>query len=1798
MSGRAESSTTYVHGNRERKNYPYLRDEIRQRAQKAADYYHNTVLKDNEQPIVDPVDENSLSKSSTGPEVQVVHGGSLDRLNRQNDNTPGNEANNRMMSSGEFRATPVNLDYVMLDDLPIKNEFKRHHELRNSGHTPRPSVRERVERFTDDRRRRGSPSFLRRNPKLAIHEKGDGGSALTPANLKALSRSENKSLFYPIRKSSSNSTIDGYDANVNLFSSRARDYGSTSSIDVQSHSGDSFFQMLQELKTENDQRSPAPPSFQELLQGKGHPQSQQNPPPPQSFKPQATPVEKVATKHEKDAPDVENVLSPQQKRRAQFKREKVKGRSKSVTGGESSFLKKIRGTKSESSERTRSSDISEIEVDTRVGRKAFSHYDMQSMCVDLSDLIGKRDSLLRRKNTATGASAASTATPQGSMENLLEIEELEDGDGKSNELVLSCPCFTNEIGGETIRKVSIARTGRSMRRYLHCGIVEGGKDLQNLIGNKGNYSRGPLLEHIDYGAFYYRKYFQGQEHHNYLGIDDQLGPLAISIKREKLEEEDNSTDNKETTHYQYRVIVRTSELTVLRGSVSEELIPSSSKHNTSRSLPHRDILEFIIPDVNLSCLRLATNAPKMIDNLMKIDEQAISKKYKIGILFCKAEQNTEEEMYNNEFGSPAFEEFLDCLGTKVRLKDFEKFRAQLDNKCDSTGTHSLYATYQDIEIMFHVSTMLPFSNSNKQQLLRKRHIGNDIATIIFQEPGAKPFSPITIRSQFQHVFVIVRAHEPNTENVRYSVAVSRSNDVPAFGPYYGANMKFTKSASFAEFLLAKVINGENAVHKSEKFVAMATRTRLEYLKDLAENSVTQTTIDSSSKLGKFAIFDRKKEKIAHKIPPDMSLKGALVWYVQADQWSPLAGGEYDQVGDFSLSDPVDSILGISTELFTLMEFSSKLPIFSIPSMAVIGWTANGNCLKVYFNDGDCVVLHLVEGGDGIKEVVKRLMMVSKGHETNEVTLRRNGLGQLGFHVHFQGVVAEVDQYGFAWTAGLRKSCRLVEICKVAVCTLTHDQMIDLLRTSATVKVVVIPAHEDGSPRKGLISSDYVPTEGAIRTGRTINRRDSSKLRSHSAGTGIRNKDKDYGRHGRTPTTPVVLSNGAPRSTPQWSRPTDNQSIQPNDQQPPPPKITSSDYEQLDNARTGLAIDDIEAKHLRQVSIELQRNQQGSDSSGLGSLERMSREEVNRNLMEHRGSRESNRSYRQTETNNNKQYRQSDAVNHRHRSSKDESEMEAITPTNFNQSRGESPYSNTKKYRMGNTAVQGNPKHSSRDPFSSNVNEEKWYDTTDDTIEDGYHADSGYQDSTMTVSKDSLVDQGYGSGPPILPDPQGFHGEYLDQMTYGPPERYSPSQSPSYQRTGQEFTFDIPRSNTYDGIHIPSNSNLSDHSTQSSGSGHRELGGSLRPRRQGNQSPNRSPAMPRRVRPRSPESRGSPMRGAREYSSQRVRGNGANYSSNSSLSDANSPRQARRKILDPKQSSNESLSSRLRPGVTKPTKPASSLQEDLRKLLSTNELDSEQTPQSLATYPGKANNQTWSSLQRTLSDESIAAGGGPYKRLGEHGEQGNESMFSQAFPALVRVRRLQRQKQNIAKIIINESLNFCRLSPFAENSDSVSQTGSTPAVFPLPDNASHLDWQNLVATASRAFEGSDHHNGKVASVDRLNDNVSDVNELTPSFQRNYMGRKDVRYRSSGGARYKSQQKTPTRAVNGDLNTPHDKGQIKKLAHELSRERSEKQSLEDQIEKLRQDNMRLQEESQTASTQLRKFTEWFFNSIDRQ
>lgn len=43
-----------------------------------------------------------------------------------------------------------------------------------------------------------------------------------------------------------------------------------------------------------------------------------------------------------------------------------------------------------------------------------------------------------------------------------------------------------------------------------------------------------------------------------------------------------------------------------------------------RGLPLKEVLEQVVPELNLSCLRLALSTPKVTEQLLKLDEQGVS----------------------------------------------------------------------------------------------------------------------------------------------------------------------------------------------------------------------------------------------------------------------------------------------------------------------------------------------------------------------------------------------------------------------------------------------------------------------------------------------------------------------------------------------------------------------------------------------------------------------------------------------------------------------------------------------------------------------------------------------------------------------------------------------------------------------------------------------------------------------------------------------------------------------------------------------------------------------------------------------------------------------------------------------------------------------------------------------------------------------------------------------------------------------------------------------------------------------
>lgn len=238
--------------------------------------------------------------------------------------------------------------------------------------------------------------------------------------------------------------------------------------------------------------------------------------------------------------------------------------------------------------------------------------------------------------------------------------------------------------------------------------------------------------------------FLFQEHSNLIGMDEILGPVLLSVKTENVANQEHT-----------RILLR------LTSGTMHELVPTTCLGNSPSPAKMAKLLNEQLNVDNF----MPVLCPKSSQMIANYDEHVLVSNFKFGVLYQKFAQTTEEELFCNDETSPAFEQFLNLLGKRIQLKDHKGYRGGLDIRNGHTGDEAVYEVFKEREIMFHVSTLLPYTESDPQQLQRKRHIGNDIVAIVFQEANT-PFSPDMIASHFLHAFIVVQVVDPNTPNMR------------------------------------------------------------------------------------------------------------------------------------------------------------------------------------------------------------------------------------------------------------------------------------------------------------------------------------------------------------------------------------------------------------------------------------------------------------------------------------------------------------------------------------------------------------------------------------------------------------------------------------------------------------------------------------------------------------------------------------------------------------------------------------------------------------------------------------------------------------------------------------------------------------------------------------------------------------------------------------------------------------------------------------------------------------------------
>ncbi|XP_077591902.1 rap1 GTPase-activating protein 1 isoform X10 [Stigmatopora nigra] len=313
-------------------------------------------------------------------------------------------------------------------------------------------------------------------------------------------------------------------------------------------------------------------------------------------------------------------------------------------------------------------------------------------------------------------------------------------------------------------------------------------------------------------ATLYRKHFLAKEHFNYYSTDSALGHLVFSLKYDVIGDQEH-----------LRLMLRTRQKTY------HDVIPISCLTEFPNVV---QMAKLVCEEVNVDRF-FPVLYPKASRLIVTFDEHVMSNNFKFGVIYQKFGQTSEEELFGNSQESPAFVEFLEFLGEKIELHNFKGFRGGLDVTHGQTGAESVYCNYGNKEVMFHVSTKLPYTEGDTQQLQRKRHIGNDIVAIVFQEENT-PFVPDMIASNFLHAYIVVQVDNPCSENVLYKVSVTARDDVPFFGPALPNPAVFKKGLDFHEFLFTKLINAEYACYKAEKFAKLEERTRSALLETLYE----------------------------------------------------------------------------------------------------------------------------------------------------------------------------------------------------------------------------------------------------------------------------------------------------------------------------------------------------------------------------------------------------------------------------------------------------------------------------------------------------------------------------------------------------------------------------------------------------------------------------------------------------------------------------------------------------------------------------------------------------------------------------------------------------------------------------------------------------------------------------------------------------------------------------------------------------------------------------------------------------
>ena len=152
---------------------------------------------------------------------------------------------------------------------------------------------------------------------------------------------------------------------------------------------------------------------------------------------------------------------------------------------------------------------------------------------------------------------------------------------------------------------------------------------------------------------------------------------------------------------------------------------------------------------------------------------------KIGVVYVRKGQTDQGMILRNtlEDTTPLFRSFLTSIGDIVDLEKFTGYDGKLDVRRFSNGRHSVYFSDKRNEVMFHVVPLMPTVPGDDQQIIKKRHVGNDHVHIVWCE-NDRGYDTETISSQFNNAHIIIHPLESDM----FMVTMSGKSPHYKFGP--------------------------------------------------------------------------------------------------------------------------------------------------------------------------------------------------------------------------------------------------------------------------------------------------------------------------------------------------------------------------------------------------------------------------------------------------------------------------------------------------------------------------------------------------------------------------------------------------------------------------------------------------------------------------------------------------------------------------------------------------------------------------------------------------------------------------------------------------------------------------------------------------------------------------------------------------------------------------------------------------------------------------------------------------------